>query len=106
MPNMTDEEYLQHDFRALRKHFKTASKIRGDQISEEMADRRLVEHASKAMARKLSIARQKGRGGWWDEEACSVEQLRAMLAEHVEKGDMRDVMNFAAMIYVRQIVDG
>ncbi len=71
-------------------------------IANEMMDRRLVEYASKAMAAKLARSRQKGRGGWWDPKDMSVDALRKMLVEHVAKGDMRDVMILAAMVWARE----
>jgi hypothetical protein len=64
-------------------------------------DENLVEVASKAMLEKLSISRQKGRGGWWSDD-CTIERLNSMLLDHVNKGDMRDVMNIAAMIYYKE----
>lgn len=68
------------------------------------ADYRLVYFAGEAMKEKLGIARSRGRGGWWNPEECSIDLLRQMLRDHVEKGDMRDVMNIAAMIYVRECI--
>lgn len=73
------------------------------QYRDELMDEELVYTASLAMEEKLDIARTKGRGGWWSEDCCT-ENLRQMLKEHVEKGDMRDVMNLAAMIYYRESV--
>lgn len=66
---------------------------------------RLVRHAANAMQEKLQLARVKGRGGWWNSDECTIEHLRTLLREHVEKGDMRDVLNLAAMVYVREIAD-
>ncbi len=71
---------------------------------ESNADFCLVDLATKAMEAKLLASREKGRGGWWDDDRCSVDDLQQMLAEHLTKGDMVDVMNFAAMIYVRGII--
>ena len=36
---------------------------------------------------------------------CSLEYLKQLLAEHIEKGDMVDVANFAAMIYARESME-
>lgn len=74
-------------------------------IHDMRADYRLVDYARRAMQEKLAVARDKGRGGWWNPEQCDIDELRRMLREHVEKGDMRDVMNIAAMIYVRECID-
>ena len=75
------------------------------QIYDKLADDRLVRHAANAMQEKLQLARVKGRGGWWNSDECTIEHLRTLLREHVEKGDMRDVLNLAAMVYVREIAD-
>ncbi|HEB94362.1 MAG TPA: hypothetical protein ENI94_13060 [Gammaproteobacteria bacterium] len=74
-------------------------------ITEQSADDRLVAYAAIAMKEKLRVARLKGRGGWWNPDECNIEQLRHMLQEHLEKGDVVDVMNFAAMIYARECAD-
>lgn len=65
------------------------------------ADHVLVSFASLAMKEKLQETRQKGRSGWWTQD-CSTEYLKFLLKEHIEKGDMRDVMNIAAMIFFRE----
>lgn len=73
--------------------------------ADEIMDDRLCHFAYGAMKEKLEVAREKGRGGWWDADRCSLEYLRSLLVEHVEKGDMVDVMNLAAMIYARECAD-
>ena len=70
-----------------------------------IADDKLVHYASDAMREKLKLARVRGRGGWWNSDECTIDDLRTLLREHVEKGDMRDVLNLAAMVYVREIAD-
>ena len=75
-------------------------------LPEIIADSNMVSIALSAMWDKLFAARQKGRGGWWDKNQCSIKDLKKMLADHVEKGDMADVMNFAGMILVRQMDEG
>ena len=88
----------------IAERWKHLSKSLGQTKSEyrdEQMDNELVSSAKKAMEEKREIARQKGRGGWWTED-CQTEQLKAMLDEHIAKGDMRDVMNIAAMIYYRE----
>jgi hypothetical protein len=61
----------------------------------------LVEFCTKQMKDKMAVSRGKGRGGWHTQR-CSTESLRKMLQEHIEKGDMVDVMNIAGMILVRE----
>ena len=70
-----------------------------------IADDRLCFAAHQAMVQKLRKKREEGRGGWWNPDECSVEFLRECLHAHLLKGDMVDVMNFAAMIYAREMLD-
>jgi len=70
------------------------------------ADSKLVAFAKDAMLEKLTKAREKGRHGWWDPEVCTVEDLKvALFDQFYGEFDMVDIMNFAAMIYVREIAD-
>lgn len=55
-----------------------------------------VDRFAAEMKTKLAAAREKGRGGW---ETCPPEALSQMLREHVEKGDPRDVANFAMFLW-------
>lgn len=56
-----------------------------------------VDQFAQAMKDKLRIAReQKGRGGW---QECSTPDLVKMMFDHIAKGDMRDVANFAMMLW-------
>lgn len=59
-------------------------------------DDQAVDRFAAAMKDKLAKAREKGRSGW---ETCRPEELSRMLREHVEKGDPRDVANFAMMLW-------
>jgi hypothetical protein len=68
---------------------------------DSFTDMHLGLFAEEAMQEKLKLARDKGRGGWWSTD-CDTAHLKQLLTEHVEKGDMRDVMNLAAMIYFRE----
>ena len=71
------------------------------EFRDEFMDNELANSAKRAIEEKLEIARQKGRGGWWSTD-CDTDSLKQLLVEHIEKGDMRDVMNIAAMIYYRE----
>jgi hypothetical protein len=71
------------------------------EFRDEFMDNELANSAKKAMEEKLEIARQKGRGGWWSTD-CDIDYLKQLLKEHIDKGDMRDVMNISAMIYYRE----
>ena len=75
-------------------------------VPGEIADEILVEQATVAMAEKLAKVRsEKGRGGWHTPD-CKTDDLMAKLLTKVEEGDMVDVMNYAAMIYVRNELYG
>jgi len=72
-----------------------------DKVPGDIADAILVEQASAAMTEKLAKVRdEKGRSGW-HKPSCSTDDLMSKLLAKVEEGDMVDVMNYAAMIYVR-----
>jgi len=100
---MTLEEFVRSDMQMLRKL--AARGVVEKSYLEETADMRLLDLAQRAMREKLSLARRKGRGGWWNQAECSIDHLKALLSDHVEKGDMRDVMNLAAMVYLREVAD-
>jgi hypothetical protein len=51
------------------------------------------------MEKKLAIARDKGRRGWFEMDVADLEN---MLHKHIEKGDMRDVANIAMFIHYRK----
>ena len=63
-----------------------------NQHSDDLA----VDRFATAMKEKLAQARAKGRCGW---EECAPADLSAMLYEHVEKGDPRDVANFCMFLW-------
>lgn len=70
--------------------------------SKRIADDVLCEWAAKLMKEKLNDSREKGRHGWYDNDVCTIDDLRVMLTQAIDKGDMTDVMNFAAMIKARE----
>lgn len=74
-------------------------------LNEDRADRELVAFTQKNMRTKLAAARLKGRRGWWRESECSIEELKALLDQAMAKNDMASVINYAAMIQVRNIID-
>ena len=76
-----------------------ASKLPGQHPDDAAVDR-----FAKAMKAKLAAAREKGRGGWDDPEACSVEFLADLLVGHVGKGNqgnLEDIANLAMMLHQR-----
>jgi len=73
---------------------------------ERYADSRLSHYAEVAITEKLKIARNKGRHGWWSVKLCSLLDLKQRLQESHCRGDMANVMVYAAMIYARECADG
>lgn len=71
----------------------------------EAMDDVLVEAAASMMRHKLAKARDKGRGGWWNPKECTAKGLREAMEQHTEKGDPVDVMNLAAMVAVREMLE-
>lgn len=57
-----------------------------------------------AMKDKMRVSREKGRGGWDDEEAVSGDELADMLIGHLLKdnhGNFVDIANFCMMLQQR-----
>lgn len=69
--------------------------------AEAHPDDAAVDAFAAAMKAKLAEARAKGRGGWRDKSDCPQQRLSDMLRSHVEKGDPRDVANFACFLWNR-----
>jgi hypothetical protein len=80
-------------------HFVAKPKAERDDAAH--ADDRAVDRFAEAMKAKLAAAREKGRGGWQDDEDGMQEQLSDLLRMHVEKGDPVDVANFAMFLHQR-----
>lgn len=72
-----------------------------DQETSEQLDKNALADFTKSMGAKLSKSREKGKYGWNDENVCSIEFLTKSLVEHLAKGDMVDVANFAMFIHQR-----
>tara|TARA_R100001086_G_scaffold105782_1_gene53210 strand:+ start:550 stop:1374 length:825 start_codon:yes stop_codon:yes gene_type:complete len=60
-----------------------------------------VDRFALRLKSKLAEARRKGRGGWSDPQACSLDQLARLLVDHVEKGDPVDIAALAMMLSER-----
>lgn len=65
-------------------------------VAPQHPDDEAVDKFAAAMKQKLAQAREKGRSGW---EQMNPADLSAMLREHVEKGDPRDVANFCMFLW-------
>lgn len=75
------------------------------QIAEARAERdenhwddHCVNQFAKMMREKMASSRAKGRSGWDDPSKCSVDHLRHLLYEHLDKGDPVDVANICMML--------
>jgi hypothetical protein len=75
-------------------------------MDDAQADTLLVAKAAMDMRLKLQKKRTQGFGGWYKRSGMSNEELKQMLKEHVEKGDMVDVLNLAGMIHFRNAYYG
>ena len=76
-----------------------------ERVSDEIADELLISQITSDMWAKLEKKRDEGRGGWHT-GSCDNSKLKAMLIKHIDKGDMIDVANLAAMMHVRQKLYG
>jgi len=76
-----------------------------ESLPDNEADLVLVRHTANAMAAKLLKKRKQGKGGWHTPR-CTDEYLFKLLIEHLERRDMIDVINFAAMIHMRRELYG
>lgn len=65
---------------------------------DEHYDDYCIGQFAKMMSEKMAASRAKGRSGWNDPEKYSVEYLRSLLYEHLDKGDPVDVANFCMML--------
>ncbi|KAF1005430.1 MAG: hypothetical protein GAK28_03182 [Luteibacter sp.] len=74
-----------------------AAQPKGDAHPDDVA----VDAFAVALKAKLAEARAKGRGGWNGDEPGMQQRLSDMLRAHVEKGDPRDVANFAMFLHQR-----
>lgn len=72
-----------------------AAALPADQHPDDAA----VDRFAAVMKAKLAEARAKGRGGWHEPDLQ--QRLSDMLREHVDKGDPRDVANFACFLFNR-----
>lgn len=73
-------------------------------LPAQHSDDTAVDRFAVAMKTKLASARAKGRSGWDEPAACSVEYLADLLVDHVGKGNsgtFEDVANFAMMLHQR-----
>ena len=74
-------------------------------ITPRMSDVRAcaagITNLVKAMKAKLEKKRRAGSSGWHRPSDCSVDKLADLLVDHVARGDVVDVANFAMMLHAR-----
>lgn len=75
-------------------------------IADELVDDQFLFLAVRSFEARFKENQDKGKRGWWDDESCSIKQLKQMLGENLAGGDMLNVMILAAMIYVRECAEG
>ena len=61
----------------------------------------MIDCFSRAMENKLLAKLKSGRSGW-DDSSWTEEDILKALKEHLEKGDMIDVANFAMFYWNRE----
>lgn len=74
------------------------------EVLDDRADDLGVDRLAAAMKAKLAIKRAEGYYGWNND--CTMERLRGLLLDHIGKGDILDVANFAMMIWNREHPNG
>jgi hypothetical protein len=70
----------------------TATPVRDDMLEDGWA----IQRFAAVMKLKMRRAAEKGRHGW---QEASEDELWRMLLDHVEKGDVVDIANFAMIIH-------
>lgn len=75
-------------------------------LSNEKADKELVEHTVCLMESKLSKKREEGYGGWHKFDECNNKYLLEKLNKNFKQGDLLDVINLASMILCRTSMYG
>lgn len=104
MKHSLTDKFIQNDMNAFLEMYHSGTVAR--EVVEAMSDARLVSCTSTAMAERLTAAREQGKSGWWNSEECSITTLKSRLKACLEGGDMIDVVNLAAMIHIREVMDG
>lgn len=74
-------------------------------IIEDAADHALTTFTQKLMRDRLAQARDKGKQGWWNPSECTRETLENLLHASLAKKSLIDVINYAAMLHARNLVE-
>lgn len=89
---------------AMNTVLRDTKRTHSSRAKEIYADATLIDAVYNEMGVRLTEARNKGRYGWWDSEVCSVEELRIMRDYALREDDHVSVLNFTAMIALRESV--
>lgn len=99
-PLNTVEEELAEEVAQSMARFKTNIRKLDRPGANVVADMRLVRHATAVMAARLKANREDvRRSSWWEQ---NVDYLKDELELLVPAGDIVEILNLAAMIYVRE----
>lgn len=69
------------------------------------ADSVLVASTGEAMAHRLAKARLEERHSWWMPTICSLGYLQGLLEKAVADKDYVSIINYAAMLRMREAID-
>ncbi len=72
------------------------------ECNELFADNQLLIATRASMSERLGEAAEKGRHGWWDKNVCTIEELYSMRDKALADKDHVSVLNFTAMIAMRE----
>lgn len=84
------------------KEFETLSQNSGNRFANDAIDGCLISYAHECFKTKMKLTASKGAANWWREIDTPLDELKAQLWLHADKGDMVDVMIVAAMIHARE----
>jgi hypothetical protein len=104
----TEERIAKTNNQLLVKHMRDIrDNSDGDEawMLEDRADRELISFTQKSMQQRLSMARRSGKHSWWNSQRCEVNALRQLLYRALDEEDLVSVINYAAMIHARKIID-
>lgn len=97
---MKTDAYIRHDMARWR---------RGD-TAPEWTEREITEclvaYARIAIAERMRQGPEQGLNSWWRKYGRDISGLRHDLVSAMQSGQAIDVLVYAAMIYVREAVDG
>ena len=70
--------------------------------TEDQADKLMLTTVSNIMRTHMEVARNEGKGGWWDDSDCTEEYLTKLLKKCIDNKDWIDAANYAGMLFMRK----